>query len=580
MKEDKIPFETMLFDGVEFKVINRHQAHEIIGNLTDFEGEKIYNVFEDTWRFPDYEEKSIFLLAENDVEMDMLEMKYDTNEERDVFILGFIFKGNLTANISISAWDTDNSPALIVLGKTTTINITLFGSVHYLGGGLKCDSLLGEYNHGELFVKGDTTAWLVYSDDMRMHFETFTAVQAVINVNRPDVSICSKLTDVDGSIIIVENYFPSTHKLSDIVNDLYIEHSVDYDSELLTNNYYEDVFKRRLSLIDHNKSERYLYTNFRNQFINMIEILSDKEEIKRNGSLCLEYESTKYVFVHFIHNEMQYSQISAEIVNGFNIRMRALLCNDTQEITLLLEYLNEDGTTKYQWLDNEVALGIEYYSIKCAVINAFEVLTNQSPTEDYDENMQDKNKYALNDFSVQFGESKIPNDLIKLFEFEYQLGNQFYSESFYMHSIDKTGLKTWSENEEFYNQFIEFAKANGTGSSYAYWLIDDDLNNCPIVVFGDEGGVHIVAENTSKLIQLLTYDVEISVDHENIYYYKYEEDYQESENREEYLDWVKENFGYDPILTKEETESIINEAKEKYQIKLNEFLWKFNIETY
>lgn len=193
-------------------------------------------------------------------------------------------------------------------------------------------------------------------------------------------------------------------------------------------------------------------------------------------------------------------------------------------------------------------------------------------------NEQNKNKYSLEEYSVQFGNHQIPSDLIKLFNFESQCGNQFYSQSFYMLSIDKTGLKTWSENEDFYNQFIEFARANSSGSTYAYWLIDENLNNCPIVVFGDEGGIQIVAENTSKLIHLLTYDAEISTGLENFYYYKDEDDYYESEYKKEFLNWVTENYGFNPITTKEETKVIINEAKEKYQEKLNGFLRIFDIE--
>ena len=581
MKEEKVPFETIIFAGVTFKVINRHEAHTIIGNLTNFNDEKIYNVFEDTWRFPDYEENPIFLLAEDDVEMESFEMDFSTEEHQDIFILGFIFKGNLNVAKLISSFDTDNSPALIVLGETTTVNITLFGSVHYLGGGLKCDALLGEYNHGELFVKGDVTAWLIYSDDMLMHFERFTNVQTIVNINRPDVLICSNLSDADGSIITVENYFPSTHKLSDIVADTFIEYT-DYGTEILGNNYYEDVFRKGLSIIDYDKTEKYAYTNFRSQFINMIEVLSEKQEFKNDGSLYEENTSAKYVFVSFDYEDMKYSQISEEITNGFDIKMRALWCHETQEITLVLEYLYEDGNPKYQWINNETAPGIEFYCIKHAVIKAFEVLTAEhSDEEENDETEYTSydNGFSLEEFSAQFGSYKVPEDLVKLYEFEQEYGSETYSECFGLRIIeDKTGIKTWSEKEEFYTSFIEFAGANGSGSTYAYWLIDSDINNCPIVVFGDEGGIHVVAENARKLIHLLTFDTEISVDFDNAYFYQDEEYYEENENKQEFQEWAKKEFNLDSITSNEETEEIVNEAKVKYKNRLNDFLIKFDIE--
>ncbi len=582
IKEEKVPFETMVFSGITFKVINRHEANNIIGDLTDFKNQKIYNVFEDTWRFPDYEENPIFLLAEDDVEMDLFEMDFSTEEHPDIFILGFIFKGNLTVAKLISSYDTDNSPALIVLGKTTTVNINLFGSIHYLGGGLQCDTLAGEYNHGELFVKGDLIAWLVYTDDMLFHFERFTDVQAIISSGRPDVLICSNVQDTDGSIITVENYLPSTHKLSDIVDDAFVELS-SYGSEILGNNYL-DIFKEGLSILDYDKKEQYSYADFRNQFINMVEVLSENEELKENGKIVRHISGTTYLFIPFDYEGKKYSQISEEISNGFNIRMRALWCHEDEEIMIILEYIDENGDPKYQWMNDENAPGIEFFCVKNAVLKTFEILMAPEAEEEDDEDNEIEyadydGSFSLEEFAVQFGSYKLPEDLVKLYEFEQEHGVESYSECFGLTiTEEKRGIKTWSEEEEFYNSFIEFAGANGSGSLYAYWLIDKDLNNCPIVVFGDEGGVHVVAESTRKLIQLLTLDTEISVDFDSAYFYKDEEYYEESENLEEFQEWVKEQFGFDAIESNEEADEIVAQAKRKYKQKFNDFLVKFDIE--
>lgn len=185
----------------------------------------------------------------------------------------------------------------------------------------------------------------------------------------------------------------------------------------------------------------------------------------------------------------------------------------------------------------------------------------------------------MQEFAVQFGKYALPTDLVKLYEFEQKYGPETYSECFGLTiTEDKTGIKTWSEKEEFYNSFIEFAGANGSGSSYAYWLINEDLNDCPIVVFGDEGGIHIVAENISTLIHLLTLDTEISVDFDSAYFYKDEEYYEENENKEEFQQWVKKEFSLDPLETNEETEEIVSEAQKKYKKRLNDFLISFDIE--
>lgn len=50
----------------------------------------------------------------------------------------------------------------------------------------------------------------------------------------------------------------------------------------------------------------------------------------------------------------------------------------------------------------------------------------------------------------------------------FQMKFDTFSNGFYLNEYNKTGLKTYSDNPDFYNSFIEFAKANGSGSSYAF----------------------------------------------------------------------------------------------------------------
>lgn len=203
-----------------------------------------------------------------------------------------------------------------------------------------------------------------------------------------------------------------------------------------------------------------------------------------------------------------------------------------------------------------------------AIIDKMEELENET-----------YNLVSWEDFSAQFGNHGVPEDLKKLYDFEGEFGYGNFSESFCLNIIDKTGIKTWSENPEFVNSFVEFAIANGSGSSYGYWLCSDDIEKCPIVVFGDEGGIYIVAENTSQFIQLLTFDTEISV-YEQAYFYRDEDDYEPSDYKDEFVEWTKENFNLKALETNEQTDEIINNAKEKYQQLLDVFLGKHGIENW
>lgn len=187
----------------------------------------------------------------------------------------------------------------------------------------------------------------------------------------------------------------------------------------------------------------------------------------------------------------------------------------------------------------------------------------------------------INEFKEVMGLTEIPTELEKLIDFQNNI-SYFggYSECFGVGIDDKSGLKTWSEESSFLDKLYPFAQANGSGSTYAIWNdgTNKTINEMPIVVFGDEGGVHVVAENMLQLLHLLTFDTEISVDFDSVYFYKDEDDYEESEDLNKFIEWLKEDYGLKPIKNDEETHKIIDTAKDKYQDKLNAFLTGFGIE--
>ncbi|WP_258018022.1 hypothetical protein [Streptomyces noursei] len=73
---------------------------------------------------------------------------------------------------------------------------------------------------------------------------------------------------------------------------------------------------------------------------------------------------------------------------------------------------------------------------------------------------------------------------------------------------DTSGIDTWSKDPEFLDRFRSFAVVNASGSRYALWRVDDrsDLATLPVVVFGDEGGIGLVARNLRELFQQLGRD--------------------------------------------------------------------------
>jgi hypothetical protein len=158
----------------------------------------------------------------------------------------------------------------------------------------------------------------------------------------------------------------------------------------------------------------------------------------------------------------------------------------------------------------------------------------------------------INEFKEKVGIEKLPKELENLIIFQDTLvDSSYFSDGFEIIMSGKEGLQYgWSEEENFLHKLIPFASANSSGSIYSLWINDNEksLSQIPVVVFGDEGGVHIVAENILQLLHLLTYDVEIDVDEDGVEYFKHNEKYKESKNRKEYLKWVKDTYSLVPVV--------------------------------
>jgi hypothetical protein len=182
----------------------------------------------------------------------------------------------------------------------------------------------------------------------------------------------------------------------------------------------------------------------------------------------------------------------------------------------------------------------------------------------------------INDFKATLGVKELPSELENLIEFNFQLpDNQcYYSQGFEIDPFGRAGLETWSTEEDFLNRLIPFASANGSGSIYTIWIDDSNqsLSEMPIVVFGDEGGVHIVAENILQLLHLLTYDIEITIDWNEIKFVKVKGIYEESKNLGKYLKWIKENYDLAQI---EEPEKTIKTAQDKYKSEFDNWFSKY-----
>jgi hypothetical protein len=170
---------------------------------------------------------------------------------------------------------------------------------------------------------------------------------------------------------------------------------------------------------------------------------------------------------------------------------------------------------------------------------------------------------AVAEFKANFEGHAIPSELEKLCAFDVEADLGYLSDGFELTVDDKGGLKSWSDNPEFLGALMPFAQANGSGSFYALWAgASKTPSEMPVVVFGDEGGVHVVAENVLALLQILTFDAEPMIDDDGVTFYKDEDDHEPSNGHDAYVEWLDKTFGLAPV---DDAEPLVESAREKHQ---------------
>lgn len=176
------PVDEVNHNGIPFKVLTRKAAEAYLPTITDLPGvDTLYDIW-DEWRFPTWHENGYFLLAEEEVEVQKLELDYSVDGVDDITVLGFIFLKGLKLDTYLMAFDTDNSPALIVHGDLECPNIHLFGNVHYIGGKVTADFIWAKYNHGQLHLDGYVEAKTILADDMSVFIRQVADTTALISI--------------------------------------------------------------------------------------------------------------------------------------------------------------------------------------------------------------------------------------------------------------------------------------------------------------------------------------------------------------------------------------------------------------
>jgi hypothetical protein len=179
------------------------------------------------------------------------------------------------------------------------------------------------------------------------------------------------------------------------------------------------------------------------------------------------------------------------------------------------------------------------------------------------------------EFRDNFAPYAVPPVLVKLFRFQEDVSEfEGYSEGFGLVEDAKDGLESWSDDSAFLSRLLPFAQANGSGSFYALWAdaTSKDASTFPVVAFGDEGGVHVVAQNVLDLLRILAFDSEPMIDHAGVTFYKDEDDHEGTEDHDTYVEWLEE-VGLKPVADPAE---IVDAAQAKHKVAFDAWFAEYH----
>ena len=179
-----------------------------------------------------------------------------------------------------------------------------------------------------------------------------------------------------------------------------------------------------------------------------------------------------------------------------------------------------------------------------------------------------------------------------------------YAQSFWIIDDEDDFFESWlydtpeDKIKEFSKSMKVFASADATGARYVFWLKDENTNynNAPIICYGSEGEVVIVAENIKDLIKMLSFGAE-GMDGSFSHYidydeYDYDDDYNFYEDFKKYTPnhltfrkWMKETLNIEPVNLddlinndndeSEEIEKLQKKARKKLQKSFDEWQYQF-----
>ena len=181
----------------------------------------------------------------------------------------------------------------------------------------------------------------------------------------------------------------------------------------------------------------------------------------------------------------------------------------------------------------------------------------------------------IKEYKKNFHHHEIPDAFARLVEFQNSQAAPF-CRGFSLAIDDRKKLLPISEKREFLDALCPLGPANSAGALYALWAREGEkqLDHSPVLTFGDEGSVHVVAEDVPQLLRILTFDAEPMIDADSVLFMKDDSEPQ-SPGAMAYALWFEKHVHHKPAKDSAEVELIVRSAQSLLEKPLQSWLKHF-----
>jgi hypothetical protein len=223
-KPDLSNAEEVQYNDQSFKLISVKEATQLTKEIKFIDGSLYYD-FENDKNFFETPQgkKGVFLYKDEECAFENFNLLHTIDAHENLHVLAVIFTKNVDIENAITSLSDTSAPALIALEDFSALFNLFEKGLHYIQGDFESHTIICKGNEGALLIKGDTNAYFMYTEAMKICATSIDNVSAVISAQYFNPLVYHLMDTMINGVLQQKWYpCPNTNRLSHLAYDNWI----------------------------------------------------------------------------------------------------------------------------------------------------------------------------------------------------------------------------------------------------------------------------------------------------------------------------------------------------------------------